>query len=162
VCNPIDDFSNNWSYFLFDQWRDSTYNGAYANDQFREQIKNFEENKLAQAKKAAEKVLEREKVNREMLRGNEVVKKDLMDTYQEHIDARGDVTQDMIEDETEDDGFLHYLAGFSLPELKNLYKAATISAQNPFGRSVPAKTTTKGAVAGLVLKEVKVLFHANK
>jgi hypothetical protein len=140
----------------------STHNGAYANDQFREQIKNFEEYKLAQAKKAAEKVLEREKSNRDMLRGNEVVKKDLMDTYQEHIDARGDVTQDMIEDETEDDGFLHYLAGFSFSELKNLYKAATISAQNPFGRSVPAKTTTKGAVAGLVLKEVKVLFHANK
>ena len=53
----------------------STYNGAYANDQFREQIKTFEENKLAQATKAAEKVREREKANRDMLRGNEVVKK---------------------------------------------------------------------------------------
>jgi hypothetical protein len=59
----------------------STYNEAYANDQFREQIKNFEENKLAQTMEAAEEVLEREKANRDMLRGNEVVKKDLMDTY---------------------------------------------------------------------------------
>jgi hypothetical protein len=97
-----------------------TYNEAYANDQFREQIKTFEENKLAQATKAAEKVLEREKANRDMLRGNEVVKKDLMDTCQEHIDARGDITQDMIDDETEDDGFLHYLAGFTLPRANQL------------------------------------------
>ena len=140
----------------------STYNGAYANDQFREQIKNFEENKHAQATKAAENVLEREKANRDMLRGNEVVQKDLMDTYQEHVDARGDVTQDMIVDETEYDRFLHYLAGFTLPALKNLYKATTNSVPNPFGRSVPAKTTTKGAVAGLVLKEVKVLYNASK
>ena len=83
-------------------------------------------------------------------------------TYQEHIDARGDVTQDMIDNESEDDGFLHYLACFTLPELKNLYRAATISGQNPYGRSVPANTTTKGAVAGLVLKEMKVIFHASK
>ena len=53
------------------------------------QIKAFEDNKLAQATKAAEKVLEKDKANRDMLRGNEVVQKDLMDTYKEHFVARG-------------------------------------------------------------------------
>jgi hypothetical protein len=95
----------------------STYNRAYANDQFREQVKDFEENKIAQATKASEKLLGREKANRDKFRGNKVVRKVLMDTYQEHIDTRGDVTQDTIHDETEDDRFSHYLARFTLPEL---------------------------------------------
>ena len=81
-----------------------------------------------------------------------------MEIYDVHIDARGDY---MFGEGEEDDTFKDYLNQFTLPELKNYYKAVTISTAFAFGRSVPATTTTKGAVISLILAEVKTRHAAS-
>ena len=81
-----------------------------------------------------------------------------MDIYAVDIDAKGDYT---FREGEEDDTFKDYLNQFTLPELKNYYKAVTISTAFTFGRSVPATTTTKGAVISLILAEVKTRHAAS-
>jgi len=44
----------------------------------------------------------------------------------------------MVANGTEDNGFLSYLDTLTVPELKNMYKAVTISPTHYFGCSAPA------------------------
>ena len=70
-----------------------------------------------------------------------------MDIYAFHIYAAINHTDYTYEESQEDDTFTDYLNQFTLPELKNYYKAFTIfSTAFAFGRSAPPKTTTKGTV----------------
>ena len=69
-----------------------------------------------------------------------------------NIDARGDPTEDMVANGTEDNGFL----SLTVPELKNVYKAVTISSSHFFGRSAPAGT--KVSIMNLIYSEVKSII----
>ena len=73
-----------------------------------------------------------------------------------NIDARGDPTEDMVANGTEDNGFLSYLDTLTVPELKNMYKAVTISPTHLFGRSAPAGT--KVSIMNLIYSEVKSII----
>ena len=136
----------------------STYAGAHVNPSFLEQIKSHQDAVAAKAAAAAANAAAKEKDNRDKLRGNEVLQASIIDIYDVHIDARGDY---MFGEGEEDDTFKDYLNQFTLPELKNYYKAVTISTAFAFGRSVPATTTTKGAVISLILAEVKTRHAAS-
>ena len=73
-----------------------------------------------------------------------------------NIDARGDPTEDMVAKSTGDNGFLSYLDTLTVPELKNVYKAVTISSSHFFGRSAPAGT--KVSIMNLIYSEVKSII----
>ena len=138
----------------------STFAGAHVDQDFLAQIKRYQENRAADAAKAVVNTAAKDKFNRDLLRGNELLQSEIMDIYKIHIDAR-DYCGEMVEDGTEDDVFLGYLNNVTLSELKNVYKAVTISTAFAYGRSVPAKTTTKGAVVALILSEVKTRHTAS-
>ena len=62
----------------------------------------------------------------------------------------------MVANGTEDNGFLSYLDTLTVPELKNVYKAVTISPTHLFGRSAPAGT--KLSIMNLIHSEVKSII----
>ncbi len=139
----------------------SSYAGAHVNATFLEQIKLHQDAVAAKIAATTANAAAKEKENRDKLRGHEVLQSNIMDIYAVNIDAARSCTDYTYEEGEEDDTFKDYLNQFTLPELKNYYKAVTISTAFAFGRSVPATSTTKGAVVSLILAEVKTRHAAS-
>ena len=81
----------------------STFNGAHCNQGFMNQlIKAVQyQNLKIEADKEAKKQ-ERAKIEQKHFKGNEKVREDTLEVYRLNIDARGDPTEDMVANGTED------------------------------------------------------------
>ena len=134
----------------------STFYGAHCNQGFLDQLKAVQDqNSKIEADKEAKKQ-EKAKLEHIQLKGNEKVREDTLEVYRLNIAARGDLTEDMVTNGTEDNGFFSYLDTLTVPELKNMYKFVTISSTHLFGRSAPAGS--KLSIINLIHSEVKSII----
>ncbi len=118
----------------------STFSGAHIDSDCKDHIKFHEDTAAVDFARNTANVEAKEQENRLKLRGNENIatKYHRGVSYHAHIHARGHTPSDMIED----DVFKDYINQFY------------ISTAFIFGRSVPAKTTTKGTVVLQILSKV--------